>query len=161
MAIRENRKRRVEGWSSTGSISAWAYVLVVGVVTAGVMTLQQSVGVIMGANIGSTVTAQLLAFNVTACALLPVAIGFFMLFAGRRDAVRQVSKMILGIRLVVFGMGLMGKAMKPLRSYQPFVEALAAMERPLLGVLAGRLFTALTQSSAATVGIAIDPASSR
>jgi phosphate:Na+ symporter len=70
---------------------------VVGFVTAGVMTLAQSVGVIMGANIGSTATAQLLAFNITAYALAPVASGFFMLFAARRDQVRQTGKMIMGL----------------------------------------------------------------
>jgi phosphate:Na+ symporter len=130
-------------------------VLVVGFVTAGVMTLTQSVGVIMGANIGSTVTAQLLAFNITAYALAPVAIGFFMLFAGRRDRVQQAGKMLMGLGLVFFGMGLMGEAMQPLRTYPPFIEVLSSMERPVLGVLVGCLFTALVQSSAATVGIAI------
>jgi phosphate:Na+ symporter len=130
-------------------------VLVVGFVTAGVMTLEQSVGIIMGANIGSTVTAQLLAFNITAYALAPVAIGFFMLFAGRRDRVKQAGKMIMGLGLVFFGMGLMGEAMKPLRTYPPFIKVLSSMERPVLGVLVGCLFTALVQSSAATVGIAI------
>ena len=134
-------------------------VLVVGFVTAGVMTLTQSVGVIMGANIGSTVTAQLLAFNITAYALLPVVIGFFMLFAGRRDRVQQAGKMLMGLGLVFFGMGMMGEAMEPLRSYPPFIKVLSSMERPVLGVLVGGLFTALVQSSAATVGIAIALAS--
>jgi len=134
-------------------------VLVVGFVTAGVMSLQQSVGVIMGANIGSTVTAQILAFNISAYALAPVAIGFFMLFAGRRDKVRQIGMMVMGLGLVFFGMGLMSDAMRPLRSYPPFIEFLASMERPILGLLAGAFFTALVQSSAATVGIAIALAS--
>ncbi len=134
-------------------------VLVVGFVTAGVMSLQQSVGVIMGANVGSTVTAQILAFDISAYALAPVAIGFFMLFAGRRERVRHIGMMLMGLGLVFFGMGLMSDAMKPLRSYPPFIELLAGMERPLLGVLSGALFTALVQSSAATVGIAIALAS--
>jgi phosphate:Na+ symporter len=134
-------------------------VLVVGFVTAGVMTLSQSVGVIMGANIGSTVTAQVLAFNIAAYALGPVALGFFMTFAGRSERVRQVGMMVMGLGLVFFGMGLMSDAMRPLRSYPPFIELLASMERPVLGVLAGALFTALVQSSAATVGIAIALAS--
>jgi phosphate:Na+ symporter len=134
-------------------------VLVVGFVTAGVMTLQQSVGVIMGANIGSTVTAQILAFDIAAFALGPVAIGFFMVFAGRRDRVRQVGMMVMGLGLVFFGMGLMSDAMRPLRTYPPFIELLSNMERPVLGLLTGALFTALVQSSAATVGIAIALAS--
>ena len=130
-------------------------VLVVGFVTAGVMTLQQSVGVIMGANIGSTVTAQVLAFNIAAYSLAPVALGFFMTFAGRGERIRQLGMMVMGLGLVFFGMGLMSDAMRPLRSYQPFIELLSNVENPVLGVLVGALFTALVQSSAATVGIAI------
>ena len=134
-------------------------VLVVGFVTAGIMSLSQSVAVIMGANIGSTVTAQLLAFNVSAYALLPVAVGFFMSFAGKRGATRYWGTMLMGLGLVFYGMGVMGDTMKPLRSYEPFVQVLATMDRPLYGILAGVLFTALVQSSAATVGLAIAMAS--
>ena len=74
-------------------------VLVVGFVTAGVMTLAQSVGVIMGANIGSTVTAQLLAFNLSAYSLIPVAIGFFMLFASKNERPKHIGMMIMGLGL--------------------------------------------------------------
>ena len=100
-------------------------VLVVGFVTAGVMTLSQSVGVIMGANIGSTMTAQLLAFNLSAYSLIPVAIGFFMTFTAKNDRPKYFGMMILGLGLVFYGMGLMSEAMKPLRSYEPFLEILA------------------------------------
>jgi phosphate:Na+ symporter len=134
-------------------------VLVVGFVTAGVMTLAQSVAVIMGANIGSTVTAQILAFNLSAYALLAVAVGFFMLFSAKRAALRHWGMMVMGLGLVFYGMGLMSDAMKPLRLYPPFVQALARMDTPLYGILAGALFTGLVQSSAATVGIAIALAS--
>ena len=134
-------------------------VLVVGFVTAGVMTLAQSVGVIMGANIGSTMTAQLLAFNLSAYALIPVAIGFFMTFASKNDRPKYFGMMIMGLGLVFYGMGLMSEGMKPLRSYEPFLDILASMENPLFGILAGAVFTGLVQSSAATVGIAIAMAS--
>ncbi|MDH3889296.1 MAG: Na/Pi cotransporter family protein [Gammaproteobacteria bacterium] len=134
-------------------------VLVVGFVTAGVMTLAQSVGVIMGANIGSTMTAQLLAFNLSAYSLIPVAIGFFMTFASKSDRPKYFGMMIMGLGLVFYGMGLMSEGMKPLRSYEPFLDILASMENPLLGILAGAVFTGLVQSSAATVGIAIAMAS--
>ena len=130
-------------------------VLVVSFITAGVMTLAQSVGVIMGANIGSTMTAQLLAFNIAAYALLPVAIGFFMTFMAKRENVKHIGMMVLGIGLVFYGMGIMSEAMTPLRTYEPFMVFLKSMERPLLGILAGAIFTGLVQSSAATVGIAI------
>ena len=134
-------------------------VLVVGFVTAGVMTLSQSVGVIMGANIGSTFTAQIIAFNVSEYALAPVAIGFFMSFASKRERVRQYGAMLLGMGLVFFGMGIMSDSMKPLRSYPPFVELLASLQNPVVGLLAGALFTAVVQSSAATMGLAIALAS--
>ena len=130
-------------------------VLVVGFISAGVMNLTQSVGVIMGANIGSTITAQLLAFNLSAYSLLPIAIGFFMIFTAKREKVKFFGMMLMGLGLVFFGMGLMSSAMTPLRSYQPFMDFLVRMERPLLGILAGAVFTGLVQSSAATVGIAI------
>ncbi len=134
-------------------------VLVVSFITAGTMTLSQSVGVIMGANIGSTVTAQLLAFNLSAYALLPVAVGFFMLFTGKQEKIKHYGMMLMGIGLVFYGMGLMSDAMIPLRSYEPFIEFLKSMESPLIGLLAGAIFTGLVQSSAATVGIAIAMAS--
>ena len=134
-------------------------VLVVSFITAGTMTLGQSVGVIMGANIGSTVTAQLLAFNLAAYALLPIAIGFFMTFTGKREKIKHYGMMLMGIGLVFFGMGIMSDAMIPLRSYEPFIEFLKSMESPLVGLLAGAIFTGLVQSSAATVGIAIAMAS--
>jgi phosphate:Na+ symporter len=134
-------------------------LLVVGFISSGMMTLTQSVGVIMGANIGSTVTAQLLAFNLSAYSLGPVAVGFFMLFSAKREKVKYYGMMIMGIGLVFYGMGLMGDAMTPLRSYEPFLEILKSLERPAAGILAGAVFTAIVQSSAATVGIAIAMAS--
>jgi len=134
-------------------------LLVVGFISGGMMTLSQSVGVIMGANIGSTVTAQLLAFDLAAYSLGPVAIGFFMLFTAKRDKVKYYGMMIMGIGLVFYGMGLMSAAMTPLRSYEPFLEILKTLENPMAGILAGAIFTAIVQSSAATVGIAIAMAS--
>lgn len=151
----------VSGAFVTGVLnsSSVTTVLVVSFITAGVMSLSQSVGVIMGANIGSTVTAQLLAFNLSAYALLPIAIGFFMTFMGKREKVKHYGMMLMGLGLVFFGMGIMSDAMTPLRAYEPFIEFLKSMENPVLGVLAGAIFTALVQSSAATVGIAIAMAS--
>jgi len=134
-------------------------VLVIGFVTVEIMTLQQSVAVIMGANIGSTVTAQLLAFNITKFALLPVTIGFFMMFTAKQEKIRYYGMMLMGIGMVFFGMGIMSDAMSPLRSYGPFIDFLEQMKSPLLGILAGAAFTALVQSSAATVGISIALAS--
>ena len=135
-------------------------VLVVGFISAGFMTLAQSVGVIMGANIGSTFTAQIVAFNVTQYALIMVALGFLLLFTGKAENTRHYGAMIMGLGLVFYGMGVMGDAMLPLRSYQPFLDLMVRMENPLLGILIGAIFTGLVQSSAATTGIAIVMASS-
>jgi len=134
-------------------------LLVVGFISAGLMSLAQSVGVIMGANIGSTVTAQLLAFNLSEYSLGPVAIGFFMFFSGKREKVKYYGMMVMGIGLVFYGMGLMSGSMTPLRTYEPFLAILRGLEEPAAGILAGALFTAVVQSSAATVGIAIAMAS--
>ncbi|HHH38875.1 MAG TPA: Na/Pi cotransporter family protein [Sedimenticola sp.] len=134
-------------------------LLVVGFISGGLMSLAQSVGVIMGANIGSTVTAQLLAFDLSAYSLGPVALGFFMLFTARQEKVKFYGMMIMGIGLVFYGMGLMGEAMTPMRTYEPFLEILKSLEKPAAGILAGAAFTAVVQSSAATVGIAIAMAS--
>ena len=130
-------------------------VLVVGFISAGFMTLAQSVGVIMGANIGSTFTAQIVAFNVTQYALVMVAVGFFMLFTGKRENTQHYGSMVMGLGLVFYGMGVMGESMDPLRSYQPFLDLMISMEKPALGILVGAVFTGLVQSSAATTGIAI------
>jgi len=134
-------------------------LLVVGFISAGFMTLTQSVGVIMGANIGSTVTTQLLAFNLSAYSLGPVAIGFFMMFSAKREKVKYYGMMIMGLGLVFYGMGLMSSGMTPLRTYEPFLAILKGLENPLAGIAAGALFTAIVQSLAATVGIAIAMAS--
>lgn len=130
-------------------------VLVVGFITAGLMTMVQSIGVIMGANIGSTVTAQIIAFQVTQYALILVALGVALAFVGKRERVKQWGTVILGLGLVFFGMGIMGDAMSPLRGFQPFLDVMARMEAPLLGIVVGMAFTALVQSSAATTGIVI------
>ncbi|MGB0416455.1 MAG: Na/Pi cotransporter family protein [Coraliomargarita sp.] len=134
-------------------------VLVVGFISAGLMTLTQAVSIIMGANIGSTFAAQIIAFNVTQYALIPVAIGFLMRFVAKRDRMRNYGDSIMGLGLIFFGMGLMGAAMSPLREYPPFLELMVRMDDPVLGILVGAAFTALIQSSAATTGIAIAMAS--
>jgi phosphate:Na+ symporter len=130
-------------------------VLVVGFISAGLLALQQAIGIIMGANIGSTVMAQIIAFNVTEWALPLVLVGFAMREFLKREAWKQLGTMILGLGLIFLGMGAMSQATEPLRGYQPFLDALAAMDNAALGILAGAVFTAAVQSSAATTGIAI------
>lgn len=130
-------------------------VLVVGFVTANLMTMAQSIGVIMGANVGTTVTAQIIAFNVSRYALLLVTLGFAVFFVGRKEKIRKQGLAVLGLGLIFFGMGIMGEAMAPLRGYGPFVSVMARMESLGLGIFVGAVFTALIQSSAATAGVVI------
>ena len=92
-------------------------VMLVGFVTAGLMSLSQTIGVIMGSNIGTTITAQIVAFKVTKYALLLMAIGFAMLFSFKREKVQQYGYMIMGLGMIFFGMGVMSDAMKPLRPF--------------------------------------------
>lgn len=130
-------------------------VLVVGFISAGLLSLTQSIGIIMGANIGSTVTAQIIAFKVTEYALLLVAVGFGLLFFVRQEKTRHYGTMLMGLGLIFLGMGLMSDATNPLRSYTPFIDMMKQMQNPLLGILVGAAFTAVIQSSAATTGIVI------
>ena len=134
-------------------------VLVVGFITAGLMSLSQSIGIIMGANVGTTITAQIIAFKITKFALLMIAVGFGMLFFSKRERIRQYGTGLMGLGLVFFGMSVMGDSMEPLRSYQPFLDWMIQMETPAVGILVGALFTALVQSSSATTGIVIVMAS--
>ncbi len=130
-------------------------VLVVGFISAGLMTMAQSVAVIMGANIGTTITAQIVAFKVTKIALPMIAIGFGLLFFASRERARHYGGIIMGLGLVFFGITIMGDAMEPLRGFQPFLDLMVAIEAPILGVLVGAVFTALVQSSSATTGIVV------
>lgn len=130
-------------------------VLVVGFVSAGMMSMAQSVGVIMGANIGTTVTAQIVAFNIGATALWMVAIGFLLLFASKSEKPRHYGAMLMGLGLIFYGMDLMGGAMNPLRSYEPFLDLMAQLDNALFAILIGAGFTALVQSSSATTAISI------
>lgn len=130
-------------------------VLLVGFISAGLMTLTQAVGVIMGANIGTTVTAQIIAFKVTKAALAMVAIGFMIHFTSKSETNKHYGNMLFGLGLIFLGMNLMSEAMSPLRSYQPFIDAMAHMDNIFLAILLAAAFTALVQSSSATTGIVI------
>lgn len=130
-------------------------VLVVGFVSAGLMTMTQSIGIIFGANVGTTMTAQIVAFNVTALALPMITVGFLMLFTSKQGKAKHYGGMLMGLGLIFYGMGIMGDAMSPLRTFPPFLELMQAMENPLLGILFAAIFTALVQSSSATISLAV------
>jgi phosphate:Na+ symporter len=130
-------------------------VLVVGFISAGLMTLAQSAGVIMGANVGTTVTAQIIAFKVTQYALVLVAVGFAILFCVKNKKVKYYGRVIMGLGLIFFGMQLMSDGTKPLREYQPFIDMMQSMDNPLMAILVAAAFTGIVQSSSATIGIVI------
>jgi phosphate:Na+ symporter len=134
-------------------------VLMVGFVSAGLMTLGQTVPMIMGANIGSTFTAQIIAFDVSRLTPFMLAIGFAgYAFAGK-DLLKHLGAVVLGLGLLFLGIQFMGDATRPLRTFQPFINAMQDMKNPLLGIMVGAVFTAIVQSSAATLGIIIALAS--
>ncbi len=145
------------GAFTTGVIqsSSVTTVLVVGFVSAGLMSVQQSIGIIMGAEIGTTITAQIIAFRITQYALIAVIVGFVMQFFFSKHRVQRIGTMILGLGLVFYGMNMMGDATRPLRDYQPFIDLLAQMDNPVLSILLSAGFTALIQSSSATMGVII------
>lgn len=130
-------------------------VMLVSFVQAGLMSFVQSTGVILGADIGTTVTAQLIAFKLTDYALLMLAVGFSMRMFAKNEDIQNIGNVILGFGILFYGMKLMSDAMKPLRSYPDFIGLLEGLEHPLLGILAGAVFTALIQSSSAFTGILI------
>ncbi|MEE9167585.1 MAG: Na/Pi cotransporter family protein [Candidatus Neomarinimicrobiota bacterium] len=130
-------------------------VMLVSFVQAGLMSFVQSLGVILGADIGTTITAQLIAFRLTDYSLLIIAVGFGLTFFSRRELYQYLGEALLGFGILFFGMKLMSEAMDPLRTYQPFIDVLKGLENPILGMSVGTVFTALIQSSSAFTGILI------
>ncbi|MGF6484866.1 Na/Pi cotransporter family protein [Paraburkholderia sp. JPY419] len=130
-------------------------VLMVGFVSAGLMTLAQSVPMIMGANIGSTITAQIIAFDVSRLTPYMLSIGFVLHAFAPRELLRQIGRVVMGLGLLFMGIQLMGESTHPLRTYQPFIDAMQDMRNPLVGVIVGAVFTAIVQSSAATLAVVI------
>lgn len=134
--------------------SSGTTVITVGLVSAGFMTLRQAIGVIMGANIGTTVTAFIIGLDVGAYALPIMAFGAFLIFFIQKAKVKNLGEVIFGFGGLFLGLELMSDGMKPLRTLEAFSDFTVAMsEHSLLGVVAGTLFTLIVQSSSATVGI--------
>lgn len=128
-------------------------VMVVGFVNAGMMNLRQAVWIIMGANIGTTITGQLIALDIGAIAPLIAFIGVAMVVFLKKPMAHHVGTIFAGLGVLFIGMEMMSNAMLPLREEPAFIELMTSFSNPLLGILAGALFTAIIQSSSASVGI--------
>ena len=128
-------------------------VMVVGFVNSGMMTLQQAVWIIMGANIGTTITGQLVALDIGALAPLIAFVGVAIAMFVKKKQVQYWAHIIAGLGILFIGMNLMSDSMMPLRDSEAFVEMVANFSNPLIGILVGAGFTALIQSSSASVGI--------
>lgn len=128
-------------------------VMVVGFVNSRLMTLKQAVWVIMGANIGTTITGQLIALDVGLIAPIFAIIGVIMCVFIKKPVINHYGSIIAGLGILFIGMNLMSSSMEPLSSMPQFVDILTKFDNPLLGILAGAAFTAVIQSSSASVGI--------
>lgn len=125
-------------------------VMVIGFVSSGMMTLGQAVGVMMGANIGTTVTAQITAFNLSAWAPVILFLGALMYLFVKKQSVKHVGAVIMGFGMLFQGVAMMKATIAPLAETPGFVDFLATLENPLLTVLFGAAFTALLQSSSSS-----------
>lgn len=134
--------------------SSGTTVITVGLVSAGFMTLRQAIGVIMGANIGTTITAFIIGFDVGEYALPVMALGAFLIFFFKKNQIQNLGEVIFGFGGLFLGMELMSGGMKPLRELPAFIDLTINMsEHSILGVIVGTVFTLIVQSSSATVGI--------
>jgi len=150
------------GAAVTGIIqsSAATTLMLIGFVSAGIMTFRQTLGVILGADIGTTLTVQLIAFKVTEYSLVLVGIGFFITFAAKRRVLRDVGQAVLGLGLMFLGLKLILDGVAPLTENDLAVEVLASVgQNRGLAVIAAAAFSALVASSAATIGISLALAS--
>ena len=131
-------------------------VMVIGFVNAGIMSLNQAIGVIMGANVGTTVTAQLVSFNLEAVAPFAVAIGMVAFVANKGPRTRDYAEILIGFGILFVGMVYMKDAVKPLREIETFQNMLISFgKNPLLGIFVGFFLTLLLQSSSASIGILV------
>jgi len=134
--------------------SSGTTVLTVGLVNAGFMTLRQAIGVIMGANIGTTITAFIIGLDIGEYSLPIIAVGCFLLFFFKNQKVNAIGQAIFGFGALFFGLGLMSSGMSPLRTLDSFHDLTISMSNsPVLGVVIGTVFTMIVQSSSATIGI--------
>ncbi|HMN75747.1 MAG TPA: Na/Pi cotransporter family protein [Burkholderiaceae bacterium] len=143
------------GITSIVQSSTVTTLIAIGFVSAGVLTLAQALAVIMGAAVGSAVTTQIIAFDVSNLSYVLTAVGFGLSMWKAKRIASLAGTVIMGLGVLFIGLGLMSDFMAPLRSYPPFLELMANMTNPLLGILMGAVFTAVVNSSTATLGVII------
>ena len=159
--IKKLVKRPIQGVILGGVITAIfqsssaTTVLIVGLVSAGLISFFNSLGVILGASIGTTITAQLVSFKVTEIAPIFIIIGIVTWLISRGERNKLIGEAIFYFGLLFFGLNLMGQAMVPLRESQTFITLISQAGNPFLGLLLGFIFTAIIQSSSATASILV------
>jgi phosphate:Na+ symporter len=130
-------------------------VLAVGLVSGGILTFTQSLGVVLGANIGTTATAQIIAFDTAFLGMAMLIAGYLLGLVRNKRQATAFGSVLLGLGMVFLGMVLMSNSVRPLRDYQPFLDAMATLSNPIVGLFVGAAFTAVVQSSTAATGVAI------
>lgn len=134
--------------------SSGTTALTVGLVSAGFMTLRQAIGVIMGANVGTTVTAFIIGIKIDEYALPIIAAGAILLFFFKNQKVQYLGQIVFGFGALFYGLKIMGDGLKPLREIEAFIDLTVTLsDNPILGVVVGTIFTVIVQSSSATIGI--------
>lgn len=128
-------------------------VILIGFVNAKLMLLKQAMWIIMGANIGTTITGQLIAIDIGKLAPFFIGIGLLLLLCNRKESKYRIGEIVIGLGMLFMAMDVMAYAMTPLQQSPFCKEVLITLKNPILGVLVGTVFTALIQSSSASVGI--------
>ncbi|MFH7027446.1 MAG: Na/Pi cotransporter family protein [Heteroscytonema crispum UTEX LB 1556] len=140
--------------------SSVTIIIVIAMVSAGLLTFVESLGVVLGSNIGTTIGAQIVAFKIHEYAPIAMFLGFLLIFLGKTDFWKNIGLILLGFGLLFFGLDQIESATEPFKNYPPFLNWMERLgENTLMGALVGALFTILVQSSSATVAIVVTLAS--
>lgn len=141
--------------------SSVTIIMVIAMVSAGILNFVQSLGVVLGSNIGTAVGAQIIALNIELYVPIIMFVGLLLMFVGKNQVQKTLGLILLGFGLMFHGLETIDEAMKPFRDYQPFIDSMQTLGRnPLLGAIVGAIFTVIIQSSSATVAIVVTLASS-
>ncbi len=135
--------------------SSAAIIITIILVGAGVVTFRQSLGIVMGANIGTTISSQIMALDVAEYAAIPLLLGFILLMIAKQVVLLRVATIVFYFGMIFFGLLTMENAVEPLKTHQSFKDLIASFENPIQGALAGAGIAAIIQSSSATVALAI------